>query len=380
MNKKTLLSLSLAVSAALSAGCASVDANENQTAASDTVSLSEYKETQRKVSQLERELAEREAALARSNAMVSSTTTTSSTGNMDASLFPPNPKPGECYARVLIPANYKTESETVLTREASERIEIIPARYESGSERVLVKQASTRLEIVPAVYENVTERVMVRPETTELVEVPARYETKTERVLDKAAHTVWKKGPAAGQAGNVLSQATNNTGEIMCLVEVPASYKTVSKTVLVSPARTESKTTPAVYDTITRRVVKTPATTREVTIPAEYDTVKVTRIAAPASEKRIAIPATYDTVTRSVKVTDEVMEWNQVMCEVNMTQSNVAALQRALEKAGYYKGGVDGIIGPQTLSAARSYAVAKNLPAGSNYISMEVIRSLGLSI
>jgi hypothetical protein len=166
----------------------------------------------------------------------------------------------------------------------------------------------------------------------------------------------------------------------MCLVEVPATYKTVEKRVLVTPARTNTIEIPAEYKTVTKTVVKQPATTREVMIPAKYDTVTVTKLAAPASEKRISIPAEYQTVTRTNKATEESMEWRQVMCEVNMTRDNVRALQQELADRGYYKIGVDGIIGSQTLSAARRYALDKNLPAGSNYIPIEVIKSLNLNL
>ena len=120
----------------------------------------------------------------------------------------------------------------------------------------------------------------------------------------------------------------------MCLVEVPASYKTVEKRVLVSPARTET----------------------------------------------IEIPAEYETVTRTDKTADERMEWRQVMCEINMTRDNVLALQSALADKGYYKAGVGGLIGNQTLGAARAHALANNLPAGSNYVPIEVVDSLGLKL
>jgi hypothetical protein len=118
-------------------------------------------------------------------------------------LFPPNPKAGECYARVLIPATFQTTQETMLKREASERIQVIPAEYETITEKLLVKQASTRVEVVPAVYETVTERV-----------------------LDQPAHTVWKRGPASlhNGSGKILQVAgSQDTGELMCLVEVPAT-------------------------------------------------------------------------------------------------------------------------------------------------------------
>jgi hypothetical protein len=39
----------------------------------------------------------------------------------------------------------------------------------------------------------------------------------------------------------------------------------------------------------------------------------------------------------------------------NASQSRVAELQRRLQRAGYYHGSVDGILGPQTRSAIRAY-------------------------
>ena len=144
--------------------------------------------------------------------------------------------------------------------------------------------------------------------------------------------------------------------------------------------RTEEVAIPAEYKTVTKTVVKTPAATREVVIPAQYDTVSVTKLVSPAQEKRIAIPAEYQTVTRTNKASEESMEWRQVMCEVNMTRDNVLALQSALADKGYYKAGIDGIIGGQTLGAARKYALENNLPAGSNYVPMEVVKSLNIKL
>lgn len=366
---------------AVASGCSTMAADSSQAGSSGSeITAAEIEASQRRISELESELAAKERDLENAKARIAEDSGTTSSMSADASLFPPNPKTGECYARVLIPAEYKTESEKVLTREAGERFEIVPAQYETASETVLVKEASTKLEIVPAVYGEVQETVLVKPASKKIVEVPAVYETVTERVVDKPAHTAWKKGPATVQSANVLSQSVTDTGEIMCLVEVPATYKTVKKRKLVSAARTEEVEIPAEYKTVTKTVVKEPATTREVTIPAQYDTVSVTKLVSPASEKRFSVPAQYETVTRTTKTVDERMEWRQVMCEVNMTRDNVLALQKALADEGYYKAGLDGIIGSQTLSAARSYAIANNLPAGSNYVPVEVVKSLNLSL
>lgn len=380
MFTKTTRMLAVIASTAVATGCSSLAADSSTAEAQgELVSAAALHASQQRVSELESALAARESDLSSAQAnMTSSSTLTMPSGN--SSLFPPNPKPGQCYARALIPAKYTTVSEQKLKREASERIEIVPARYETVEEKVLVNEASARLEVVPAVYGKVEERVLVKPASKKIVEVPAVYKTVSERVIDQPAHTAWKKGPAAAQSSTVLSQSTTDTGEVMCLVDVPATYKTVEKRVLVSPAKTDTIEIPAEYKTVTRTVVTQAATTRKVEIPAQYEMVTVTRLVSPASERRTAIPAEYQTVTRTNKTADERMEWRQVMCEVNLTRDNVLALQRALADEGYYKAGIDGIIGNQTLGAARAYALAKNLPAGSNYVPMEVVDSLGLKL
>lgn len=118
--------------------------------------------------------------------------------------LPPNAKPGECYAKVLIPAVTRFESEDVL----------------------------------------------VKPEHEELVRIiPARYEIETEQVLVKPARQFWKKGEGP------IQRVDEATGEILCLVEEPAVYKTVEKRTLVEPERPEYRTVPAQYETVTREVV-----------------------------------------------------------------------------------------------------------------------------
>ena len=180
-------------------------------------------------------------------------------------------------------------------------------------------------------------------------------------------------------ASNVVDTRSTDTGEIMCLVEVPAVYETITQTVVDQPATTREVTIPAEYKTVTKRVVSRPASTREVVIPAEYGSVEVTKLAQPARERRNAIPAEYKTVSKRTKTREEQMEWREVVCDVNLNASNVRSLQTALKEAGRYDGPLDGILGPNTLGAANGFAKARGLPAGSNYIAMEVVEALDLS-
>ena len=62
-------------------------------------------------------------------------------------LPPGNPLPGECFARVIVPAQYTESTETVVLRQAGEEIKKIPGRFETVTERVLVQEAS--YELVP---------------------------------------------------------------------------------------------------------------------------------------------------------------------------------------------------------------------------------------
>lgn len=350
-----------------------------------------------------------------------------------------NAKVGSCYAEYYIPAKYGTQTE-----------------------KVLVKEPSTRIEVIPAKYENVTEKVLVRDASEKVVTIPAKYKTVTEKVLVRPAYTTWKVSECSGGAclpGQVPNRVAGSkdridvaTGEVMCLVEIPAQYRTITKRVMVEPPTTKRISVPAEYKTvtvrkmvqppqekvveipaeyktvskkakiadaetywcpvgtngksckapsgkvgqatgdalcllakpdryktITKRVLAEPAKTKRVTIPSQYKTVKVRKLVSPPQERRITIPASYQTVTRTEKVSDGHMQWMPVLCQVNMTKEKIKEIQRALKKAGYYRGPIDGIVASQTIGAMRKFQDAKGLTP-TRYLTLETIRALGVSV
>lgn len=324
-------------------------------------------------------------------------------------------EPGMCFKEYYQEAQYKTEMQKVLIKEASEQVETIPATYEVVEEKVLVKEASRKL-----------------------IEVPATYETLTEKVLIEPAKTIWKKG------GGVIEKIDNTTGEVMCLVEVPAKYKTIEKQVVKAPATTREEVIPAVYETVKirklvtpaqekrtrvpaeykqvakrikvsdanfswagvheetkpagaptgnqvclnetpakfetvkKQVIKTPATFAKEDVPAEVEIVKVRKLVAKAEEKRTQIPAKFKKVTMRSKVSDESMEWRQVLCDTNMSKDVVVRLQVALEKAGYKPGVADGVMGGATLRAVDAFQQDKGLPRGG--LTILTLETLGVKI
>ncbi len=288
------------------------------------------------------------------------------------SLYPPDAKPGECYAKVLVPAKYDVVTEKVLKREASDKITIVPAKYEWVEERIMVKEASDRIEVSPATYRWVEEKVMVEPATTRLVPMPAEYETVAERVLDRPEQTVWKKGRGP------IERIDNTTGEILCLVVEPATYKTINRTVVKKPASTRQVEVPPVFKTIRKQVLDKPAEVTKVPLQAEFSTIRVRKMVEPSKESRVSLPAEFQTVSKRVRVSSERMSWQPILCETNVTQEVIAALQQALDAEGFDPGDIDGVLGGSTMTAVEAYQRSNGLARGG--LTMETLEELEIKL
>ena len=288
-----------------------------------------------------------------------------------APLLPPNAKPGECYARVLVPEQYQATTQRVLKREGGEQIEVVPAKFETVEEQIVVKEASSILEVVPASFETVEEQVVIKPAETRLEAVPAEYETTAEQVLIKPGYTTWKLGRGP------IEKIDASTGEIMCLVEVPPEYATVEKTVLRTPATVRSVETPAEVITVTKEVMVEPPTTRTTEVPAEYEPVTVQRLVEPAREVRTKTEPEFMDVTQTEKIADSYLEWRSILCETNTTPDVVSRVQIALGDAGYDPGPSDGSLGGQTLEAIEAYQRDQGIASGQ--LTMETLERLGVS-
>ncbi len=328
------------------------------------------------------EMAQAEAEAARADTvaakMALAVATRGAATNSGGDLFPPNPVPGHCYARVLIPATFVEQTEQILVKAESTRLEVTQPEYEWISEQKLVREASARIEVIPAEFKTITEQVLVKPETTRLVSVAAQFETITEQVIDKPARTEWKRG--SRYINSALETRTDlSSGEVMCLVDVPASYKTISRTIQTVAPSVKEVVEAAEYKTVARTVVAKPASTQEVLVPAQYTTVQKLELVKPGETKEIVVPAEYETISKKVQTGTESQEWREALCEVNMTRQVVSELQQILHTEGYFDSAVDGIYQRLTQIAVNRYAKNNGLPFGSNYIPLEVANALGLN-
>jgi hypothetical protein len=282
--------------------------------------------------------------------------------------LPPNAKPGECYARVLVPERYETATEEMVVVPESETVDVVPAQYAWDERKIVVKDASEQIEVIPARFESRMEEVVVEPERYEYRVIPAQFETREERVKVRDAYTTWKKG--AGP----FSRIDAATGEIMCLVEVPAEYETRAVRVMTSPPRTEKIAIPAKTRMIEREVLVQKAQTRVIPIAAVTETVRYQKLVSPPKETKVKIPAVRDTVTTKKMVRAASLEWAPILCETNVTPGVVRNLQAALQREGHYSGPIDGALGPSTMQAVDAYQRANGLATGG--LTFETLRKL----
>lgn len=153
-----------------------------------------------------------------------------------------------------VPAVYEDVSEKVLVREAYttwkkgtetnvQKIDPktgdifclveVPAEYTTVTKRVLKTPATVRYEDIPAEYTTIKKVVMKSPETTRSVPVPAEYAEREVTKLVTPAKTVTKTVPV-DYMREIMTQV-QPAGEKR--VAVPAEYAEVEQQVLVSPGQ-----------------------------------------------------------------------------------------------------------------------------------------------
>ena len=290
---------------------------------------------------------------------------------MDTSAFPPNPLPGECYARIALSAVTQNVEEQIMIEPARQEVRIIPAQFGDVTEEVVVREATTELLTVPASYTTVQEEVVVRPAARRLIPVEPIYDTVIEEIVVVPERTVWKPGTGPIQK---LDEAT---GEILCLVTEPAVTKQVERRVMIQPASTREEIIPAVTEVVEREVVNTPARVEERLIPAETRTVTRRVEVVPAREEIIEIPPVFDTIAREVVIEPARTEWRSILCETNTTPDIIRRIQVSLQQRGYYNGPVDGIFGPLSQRAIDGFQ-RDNGQVGTG-VTMDTLGLLGVS-
>lgn len=330
---------------------------------------------------------------------------------LPSDLPPAAARPGQCFARVLVPAVYRDAPMEVVTQEAVERIDVAEPTFRMRPETVLTREGFTRFIVTEPTFRTEQATIVTRPAYERLVVQPAQMATRTETVTIREPRMVWRAG--ANLSG--IRRLDTNTGEIYCLVEERGVTQTVTRRVVTAPAQVSRVVVPEQTETLTRQVVATPASVREVSIAPETRTVQIQELATPAAQRRVMVPEARSTVKRQILVTPERYEWAQVECDhsgaaatnVPMAPNRAMAaptteprgvpvpfnnrpvqaapitistrdLQHALAQKGFYRGPIDGIYGNLTRNAVSAFQRSNNM-AVTGRVNAEMVRALGLS-
>jgi len=280
----------------------------------------------------------------------------------------PTPKAGQCYALVNVPAGLTQRIEQVPVKEAGEILSIIPAKYEWVEKKIPIADEQKTIEIIPATYKTVQEKIIVEPESKQYEIIPATYQTVQEKILTKPALRVWKK------PSNSLASLN---GEVMRLIEQPAQYKTITKQVMVKPPRAREIIIPAKYATIEKKVINKPAAVREVIIPAQFKTIRVRQLVKKAIQIKQPTKAEMQAITRQVVVSPAQLKWQRILCDRNLTEKNIIAIQKKLKTLGYDIT-ADGKFGKGSRQALEAFQESKGLAKGA--LTIETMKALRISI
>lgn len=228
---------------------------------------------------------------------------------------------GKCFARFMIPDEYKTVNKQVEIRPASQKIEIIPAEYETVQEQRIIKPESKKLIQIPAEFEEISQKVVIEPETRSYEIIPAVYDTIIEPVMIKEASKKFVYVPAVYKT---IQEQILIKEESKRLINIPADYSEVEDRILVQSEYEMSVPVPAEYETISEKYEVRPSYIKLDTIAPKYKYESDRVMVKPASTKwvqkkgdksclsedpadcliwcLIEVPAEYNTVSKLINI------------------------------------------------------------------------------
>ena len=227
--------------------------------------------------------------------------------------LPENPGPNKCYAKCIVPDEYKDETVRVMIRPAYDKLEVIPAEYKNEYQEVVIRPASKRFIYEPAEYETITDTLWVKDPYHQLKVIPASFSTDYETVEVKPKTGKW----VAGEDDPDCPSINPADCRVFHYRETPAIERDIPVEKMVAAANTSSCRIDGRYKLITRQVETRPAQTREEEIPAKKQTIQRRVLVNDETTRKVSVPAVYKDVTKKVLFKKGGMNaWREVPCTI----------------------------------------------------------------
>lgn len=281
-------------------------------------------------------------------------------------------EPGQCWVYAPIQPRPVDDSVELVVKDSTTRLKVTPAEFRQGYKRVVTQEGVVTYKVIPATYKKVVERVESRPESTRIVVEPAVYRDEEVLVTLEEAKTEVIPCTTSG-----TSYAGSAAAFGVCTIQKPAKTRKVTVQKLVTPERSRVEKVPALYREVSRWVVDKPAQVIRGESEDQVAQLPVEELVKSAEARAVSIPADRESfdVVRYEGAPQMVIR--QTLCDEDLTEPVVQALQQQLLQQGYFPGQLDGLLGPKTLGALQHYQVDKGLASGA--LTLETLEALGLS-
>ena len=224
--------------------------------------------------------------------------------------LPDNPAPGKCYAKCIVPDQYKIETTSVLKVPPHNKLQVIPAQYKTVNDDVVVKPASKKYKYIPPTFNTVVDTFWIEEPYKKQYPVEATFEDAFESVEVKTESGTW----VAGENPDCPSINPDDR-RIFYYKEAPAVYRDVPIKRLVSEATSSTKQKGGKYKLVEREVMVTSARTETINVPEVKQTVERRVLVKDETTKTVSIPAVYTEVEKRVLVEKGGMTaWREVPC------------------------------------------------------------------
>lgn len=224
--------------------------------------------------------------------------------------LPDNPDPGKCYAKCIVPDQYKIETASVLKVPAHNKLKVIPAQYKTVNDEVVIKPASKKYKYIPPTFKTVVDTFWIEEPYNKQYPDDASFEDAFESIEVKSESGTW----VAGENPDCPSINPDDC-RIFYHKEAPAVYRDVPVKRLVSDATSSTKQKGGKYKLVECEVMVTPARTETIDFPEVKQTVERRVLVKDETTEPVNILAVYTEVEKRVLVKKGGMTaWREVPC------------------------------------------------------------------
>lgn len=227
--------------------------------------------------------------------------------------LPENPDPNKCFAKCIVPDEYKEETVTVTINPAYKKLEIIPAVYKTEYEEIVIRNESKRFIYEPAVYEAVVDTIWIKDDYHKLTVHPAEFSQDYETIEIKPQTGNW----VAGEKDPDCPSIDKSDCRIFHYVENPSVVREIPIQKLAANEKTTAEEIKGKYRLITRQVEVSPAQTRQEVIPSKSQTLERQILVTDETTKEITVPAESTEIIKKILVKKGgTTAWREVPCTI----------------------------------------------------------------